>query len=153
MATLWAKRVTYDSVQIGDDLPILVKHESQKSINNYARLASTPPSRGRRDLQGGEVYGKGNKDARGTNSAEATAAYVAELLEKAFPLKVLMGHGSRLEMRATEPIRTGDTITFTGEVTGKREEDGQGIVDCEIAATNQSDQIVAHAKATISFLL
>ena len=40
----------------------------------------------------------------------ATVAYVAELLEKAFPLKAMMGFGSGLEVRATEPVRPGDTI-------------------------------------------
>ena len=52
--------------------------------------------------------------------------YVAELLEKAFPLRVLMGCGSSLEMRAAEPIRPGDTITLTG----KWEDGGGRVVDC-----------------------
>ena len=78
-------------------------------------------------------------------------AYVAELLEKAFPIKVLMGHGSRLEMQATKPIRPGDTITFTGRVTAKLEEEDLGLVDCEVTGTNQFNQVVARAKATVSF--
>ena len=44
MATLWAPRVSYDSVQVGDELPILVKHESQETIDLYARFAQTSPA-------------------------------------------------------------------------------------------------------------
>ena len=80
----------------------------------------------------------------------ATVAYVAELLEKGFPLEKLMGKGSRLEMRGTEPVRVGDTVTFTGQVTDKREEDGLRLVDCEVTGTNQLGATVARARATIA---
>ena len=39
MATLWVKTTTYESVEVGDDLPILVKHESQETIDSYAQYS------------------------------------------------------------------------------------------------------------------
>jgi acyl dehydratase len=54
-------------------------------------------------------------------------------------------------MRATEPVRAGDTITFTGQVTGKLEEDDQRLLECDVVGTNQLGQTVARAVATISF--
>ncbi len=149
MSTLWAKRVTYESVQVGDDLPILVKHESQESIDLYARNASTGPKPGWHDLHTDEEFAEKGIFGGRVNTGVATVAYVAELLEKAFPVRSLMSYGSRLEMRATEPIRSGDTITFTGEVTGKREEDGRRLVECEVIGTNQLNRTVARAKAIV----
>ena len=151
MATLWAKRVTYESVQVGDELPILVKHESQGSIDLYARYAPTGPKPDWHDLHTDEEFAENGIFGGRVNTGVATVAYVAELLEKAFPVRSLMGYGSSLEMRATEPIRPGDTITFTGEVTDKREGDGHRLVECEVIGTNQLNQTVARAKAMIPF--
>lgn len=150
MATLWARTVSYDSVEVGDELPILVKHESQETIDLYARHAPSGPKPDRHNLHTDQEYAAKSIFGGTVNMGSATVAYVAELLEKAFPIKSLMSYGSRLEMRATEPIRPGDTITFTGQVMGKSEEGTRRIVDCEVIATNQLDQMVATARATIS---
>ena len=151
MATLWAKRATYDSIEVGDELPILVKHESKETIDLYARYAPAGPRPGWRNLHTDEEYAQKGIFGGTVNMGPATVAYVAELLEKAFPLRDLTAYGSNLEMRATEPVRASDTITFTGVVTDKREEDGRKLVDCEVIGSNQSDQVVARAKASVSF--
>jgi acyl dehydratase len=80
----------------------------------------------------------------------ATVAYVAELLEKAFPVRDITAQGSTLKMRATEPFRDGDTVTFTGQVTGKQVVDGKQVVECEITGVNQRDQTIARANASIA---
>ena len=136
---------------MGDQLPILVRHESKESIALYTRFAQMAVPPGWHDLHNDEEYAKDAIFGGTGNMGTATVAYVAELLEKAFPVRNLMNYGSRLEMRATEPIRPGDVITFTGHVTGKREEDALRLVDCEVIGTNQLNQIVARAHASISF--
>ena len=151
MARLWAKTVSYDSVQVGDELPILVKHESQETIDLYAQYAPTGPKPDWNDLHTNEEFATQGIFGGTVNMGPATVAYVAELLEKAFPLKSMMEQGSNLEMRATKPIRAGDTITFTGRVTGKRDEEGHGVVECEVIGTNQMEQVVARAGACICF--
>ena len=153
MARLWAKEVSYDSVQVEDEFPILVKHESQESIDLYSKYAPIGPRPDWRSLHTDEEYSKGGIFGGTVSSGPATVAYVAELLEKAFAVTNLMGRGSTLEMRATEPVRAGDTITFTGRVTGKREEGSDRLIDCEIIGTNQLDQVVARARASVSFPL
>ena len=153
MPTLHARTSEYDSIQVGDDLPILVKHEDQRSIDDYANYAPTGPREGWKNLHTDPEYAQQGIFGGTVNMGVATVAYVAELLEKAFPLRNLMARGSRLEMRATEPVRAGDTVTFTGSVTDKEQEDGLGLVRCEVTATNQRDQVVARARATVSFKL
>ena len=42
-------------------------------------------------------------------------------------------------MRAITPFRSGDTVTFGGEITDKyREEDGQGLVECRVKRRSTS---------------
>ena len=150
MATLWARTVSYDSIEVGDDLPILVKYESQETIDLYARYVPSSTGTDLHNLHTDQEYATKSIFGGTVNMGAATVAYVAELLEKSFPLKDLMSRHSRLEMRATEPIRPGDTITFTGRVTGKREEGGHRLVDCEVVSSNQVNQVVARASASIS---
>ena len=52
-------------------------------------------------------------------------------------------------MRAITPFRSGDTVVFTGEVTGKREEDGKKLVDCRVKGTNQRGELVCLADASM----
>ena len=53
----------------------------------------------------------------------------------------------RLAARRT--TRAGDTVTFAGEITGKRVENGKKIVECRIRGTNQNDELVALCDATM----
>jgi hypothetical protein len=45
---------------------------------------------------------------------------------------------------------TGDVQVITGEVTGKREENGQRLVDVAVRFTNQRDEETVKATATIA---
>ena len=148
MPNLWAKTATYDSIQVGDELPILVKYQSQETTplhHRYTPPGDRPDPPSIRASEGPGAVGHSHDTVNGWS----TVATVAELLEKAFPIKDLMASGSRLEMRAIKPIGPGDTITFTGQVTGKLEQGGQRLVDCQVTGTNQRNQVVARAKATI----
>ncbi len=149
MPRLWAKTLDYDRIEVGDDLPILVKHESKESIDLYAQLASTAPRANWNNLHTDEEYAKQGIFGGTVNMGVATVAYVAELLEKGFPLQKLTGAGSELEMRATQPVRAGDTVTFTGQVTSKGEDNGQRWVECEVTGTNQDEVLVARARARV----
>ena len=44
----------------------------------------------------------------------------------------------------------GDSHVFTGEVVGKRVEDGRCVVDIEMRGTNQRDVVTCPAKATVA---
>ena len=45
-------------------------------------------------------------------------------------------------MRAIEPFRAGDTVTFQGEVTAKRVEGSQQVVECRVKGINQRGDLV-----------
>ncbi len=114
MARLWAMTTTFGSVNVGDQLPILVKWETQETI-------ATP----------------------------ALVAYMAELLEKAFPIPSATA-GDGLEVRAILPVLLEDTISLTGWVVDKQTAGDQRLVRCEIQVENQRGETVAQAAATVS---
>jgi acyl dehydratase len=82
------------------------------------------------------------------NSGPATMSYVDQMLERSFPLRAFYD-GGRLLMRAITPFRAGDTVTFTGEVTDKRVEDRNKVVECRVRGANQRGALVCLSEATM----
>ena len=151
MPTLWTKTADFKNMAPGDELPILVKHITQSSIREFAELASIKKDEGWRDLHTDEEYATKGMFSGTVLHGPATMAYIAELLEKAFPLDRLMAAGSVLEMRATMPIYPGDTITFTGQLTRKESAGTSRSISCKIVGTNQSARVVAKAEGEIVY--
>ena len=81
MARLWAKTVTFESVSVGDTLPILVKWETRDTISGFVALLATEDSA---DAVATSTGDEAELEALSGRSAPAQAllAYVTELLEK-----------------------------------------------------------------------
>ncbi len=144
-----AASVTFESIQVGDELPVLEKTESQETINGYTELnrrEDAPVQRGA-NLHTDEGYAQAGIFAGTVNQGVVTCAYLYELLQMAFPMANV--YRSTFNMRALEPFRPGDVVSFTGKVLEKREEGGQRLVDVEVTGTNQLGQTIASAKATV----
>ncbi|CAI8044631.1 hypothetical protein GBAR_LOCUS24737 [Geodia barretti] len=75
-------------------------------------------------------------------------SYVDQMLHLSFPPEAFYNGGSLL-MRAITPFRSGDTVTFAGEVTGRRQEGDKGIVECRVRGTNQRGELVCLADASL----
>jgi acyl dehydratase len=151
MSRLWARTASFESIKVGDQLPILVKWETRETVERFAALASAlPPDSAdqSRRLAAEEADGEVTEDVAAPPAA--LLAYVDELLEKAFPLTSIMARGSRLELEPLAPIKPEDTISLSGEVTGNYEEEGRRLVECQIIVESQNGQTVARASATVS---
>jgi acyl dehydratase len=139
---------TFDTISVGDELPRLVISESQEIIErkNELRLAGKPsPS----NIHTDEAFARQNIFGGTVNSGPATMSYVDQMLERSFPLRAFYD-GGRLLMRAITPFRAGDTVTFTGEVTAKRVEDGnRRIVECRVSGANQRGELICLSDATM----
>ncbi|MCL4535253.1 MAG: MaoC family dehydratase [Bacteroidetes bacterium] len=144
------RKRSYDELQIGEMFPPLVKVETQDAINRYAELASLPRQEDVRNLHTDDEYAKTTVFAGTVNMGVATVAYCLEALEQVIPTEALL-NGGRIEIKAIEPVRAGDTITIVGSVTGKREENGARFVDLEIKAENQHGRLAAVGTATAKF--
>jgi len=56
----------------------------------------------------------------------------------------------RLGTRFTSITWVGDVITLNGKVTGKREENGEKLIDLEVRCTNQNGQDTLQGHATVA---
>ena len=149
MTTQKAK-LTWDAVKVGDKLPSYKRSETQEDIDNYTKLNEHPASGG--GIPGFNLHSDTNIEGGGifkgtVNYGVVTVAFMTELLTNHFPVHAVT-HGS-INMRAMEPIRPLDVVTYSGEVTGKRTEGAKRIVEVDITGKNQLDQTVAVAKATV----
>ena len=143
MARLWAKTVTFDSVAVGDQLPILAKWETEETIARFNALIS------REDTEPGDGELPQDSSSGQAAGAPALAAYVLELLEKAFPIPSILAQGSKLDIQTLQPVRPDDTITLTGEVVDKRLEEDRRMVECVVLVENQHGQTVARAVTVV----
>ena len=146
-----ARMLDFDSATPGTTLPELAVTESQEIINRRSafRLAGQPnesnihtdPEFARKNIFGGTV-----------NSGPATMSYVDQMLQRSFPPEAFYRNGQLL-MRAITPFRSGDTVTFRGEVTARHPAppgDGKGgIVECRVRGTNQRGNLVCLADAKL----
>ncbi|MBI2172247.1 MAG: MaoC family dehydratase [Chloroflexi bacterium] len=149
MTTLTATQVSFDAIQVGDELPKLKKTESQESINNYGLLnrRGPPPATMGKNLHTDEEYASQGIFAGTVNQGVVTCAYMIEALQLAFPTQNVLS--SSFNMRALEPFRPGDVVTFGGKVLAKREEGGKRLVEVEVSGVNQLGQTIATAKVTV----
>ncbi len=158
VARLWAKTVTFESVAVGDQLPILAKWETEETIARFNALISPEGADSQADRQANlSEAAQPHQDSSSIQSAQsaqsagapALAAYVLELLEKAFPIPSILAQGSKLDIQTLQPVRPDDTITLTGEVVDKRLEEDRRIVECAVLIENQHGQTVARAVSVV----
>ena len=138
----------FDSAVEGTALAELGITERQDVINRRGafRLAGRPP--GESNIHTDEEFARQNIFGSIVNSGPATMSYVDQMLQLSFPPEAFYNGGSLL-MRAITPFRSGDTVTFAGEVTGRRREGGRGIVECRVRGTNQRGELVCLADASL----
>lgn len=143
MARLWARTTTYESVNAGDELPILVKWETVDTIGQFAPLVFE-------DGAGEQGQADPGESAAAALASQALFAYVIELLEKGFPVAALMAKGSSLTLSAYGEVSAEDTISLSGTVTGKQSEGEINSVDCLVTIENQDNAVIGEARARIA---
>ena len=128
MPTLWARTAAYDTISVGDDLPIVVKFEFRPPVKEGAEIPKEDPV-----------------------DTEKLSAYVRELLLKAFPRDRVDHENTSIETKLLHEFTPGDTVSLTGRVVGKSEVDGQRTVECLVAVESSEGEQMAEARARVSF--
>ena len=141
------RTLRFNNVSVGDELAALNLSESQEIINskNDLRLAGGPSDS---NIHTDEEFARQNIFGGLVNSGPATMSYVDQMLQLSFPLQSFY-EGGRLLMRAIEPFRAGDTVTFQGKVTGKRVDAGKKVMECRVKGINQRGDLVALSDAAL----
>lgn len=141
LARLWARNTTFESVSVGDELPILVKWETEETIKKFRELA----------IQEQTGESPGTPDSDNTPAAcQALISYATELLEKGFPLESITAKGSRLSLVMLAEVLPEDTISLSGHVVGKDTQGDFNQVQCMVRIENQDNKLVAEVSATIA---
>ena len=127
------------SYKVGDLLPPLTKHMTQEAINAFERSGGAKGPSQFTDLETARnTLGTGSTVASGRMSL----TFAVELLRRYFGADVYNG-GGMVDLRFLRPLRPGDSVTFTGKVTGTNKEADGTRVTVEVSATNQKGAITA----------
>ena len=117
----------------GDEITPLVKEMTQDAINLFEGSAgNTGPSQFTNEHAAKEILGTEGTIASGRMSL----TFAIEMLRRQFGADVF-NHTGVVDLRFLRPVRPGDTITFTGKVTGTAKEANGNRVSVEIEVKNQ----------------
>lgn len=124
---------------VGDELPSLTKTMTQEAINAFEKSGgATGPSQFT-DLETAKnTLGTGSTVASGRMSL----TFSIEMLRRYFGADVYNA-GGMVDMRFLRPVRPGDSVTFTGKITGTHKEADGTRVTVEVTATNQKGAVTA----------
>ena len=121
------------SYQVGDAVTPLVKQMTQEAIDLFEGSAGqTGPSQFTDEATARETLGTTGTVASGRMSL----TFAIEMLRRFFGADVF-NHTGLVDLRFLRPVRPGDTITFSGSVTGLSREANGSRVSVEIKAENQ----------------
>ena len=137
------KALYYEDVNVGDELPPLVKEITSVSMVMYA-AATWDFHRYHHD--GDFARGKGMR-ASFLDGQEMGGFLAQQVVDWAGVDAIL----KRLAFRYTNFVFGGDTLTCKGRVSSKSEEEGQGMVECELWIENQKgERVLDQGKAKVA---
>ena len=118
---------------INDEVPSLSKTMTQAVINLFEKSGGAEgPSQFTDEETARGVLGTSGTVASGRMSL----TFASELLRRYFGNEVY-NRGGMIELRFLRPVRPGDTVTFTGKVTGFDKVTNGVRVAVDVTATNQ----------------
>ncbi len=127
------------NIKVGDVLPPLTKHMTQEAINLFERSGGASGPSQFTDVESA-------RQTLGTSSTVASGrmslTFATELLRRYFGADAYNRKGS-VDLRFLRPVRPGDSVTFTGKVTGIAKEPDGFRVSVEVGATNQKGDTTA----------
>ena len=124
---------------VGDQVPPLSKTMTQEAINLFEKSGGkTGPSQFTDVDTARGVLGTSGTVASGRMSL----TFGTELLRRYFGSDVY-NRGGMVELRFLRPVRPGDTVIFTGKVTGIAKVTNGGRVSVEVTGTNQKGDVTA----------
>lgn len=127
------------SYKIGDELPPLTKHMTQEAINAFEKSGgATGPSQFTDLATAKSTLGTGSTVASGRMSL----TFSIEMLRRFFGADIYNARGM-VDLRFLRPLRPGDSVTFTGKITGTEKEADGVRVSVEVTGTNQKGAVTA----------
>ena len=131
---------SFDELSVGDEgTPLVVENLTRTNFVRYAGASGDFNPMHHDDTIATSV---GNPSVFGHGML--TAGLMARVVKDWFGPEAMR----RYQVRFSKQVWPGDSLTFTATVTGKREENGEKLVDLECKATNQDGVEVLVGSAT-----
>lgn len=131
----------FEDVEVGAELPALVKEPTTVQLFRYSAVTWNAHR-----IHYEKDYAKKEGHPDVLVQAHLHGAFLVQMITDWIgPRARLVSFGWSNRGRAIP----GDILTCTGRVTGKRREAGRGLIDLEIAETNQRGEVCAPGKATV----
>lgn len=125
--------------KVGDPIPPLTKNMTQDAINAFEKSGGAKGPSQFTDVETA-------RDRLGTHSTVASGrmslTFGIELLRRYFGAEVY-NRGGMVDLRFLRPVRPGDSVTFTGKVTGMSKEANGCRITVDVSATNQKGDVTA----------
>ena len=132
----------FDQVKVGDEIkPIVLPPISRHQLALYCG-GSGDHNPIHVDIDFAKKFGFKDVFAHGMLSM----AFLGRIVTSWVPQKQVRGLGTRF----TSITWVGDVITVSGKVRGKREANGEKLVDLEVKCTNQNGQDTLQGNATVA---
>jgi acyl dehydratase len=124
-----AKELYYEDVNVGDEIPTLVKKPTTQQLVMYAGAS-------------GDFYQIHYDHHFAVNAGLSDGVIVHGMLSMGWLAQMLTDWLPdwalrKIDVRFAAMARPGDTISCKGKVTDKYQEDGKNFIDCEISCENQ----------------
>ena len=138
-------KVYFEDVQVGDEIPPLVKPPIQRiQLTRYAGASGD--------------FNPIHVDEEFARAAGMGGVFAHGMLSMGFVAQALTdwagaGRVRKVGVRFAAIVRPGDVITCTGKVLAKSSKDDKHLVELEVWAQNQKGEKVVTGKATVSLLL
>jgi 3-hydroxybutyryl-CoA dehydratase len=127
------------SYKVGDEIPPLTKNMTQDAINAFENSGGAKGPSQFTDVE----TARHTLGTHGTvASGRMSLTFAIELLRRYFGADVY-NRGGMVDLRFLRPVRPGDSITFTGKVTGVAKEANGARVSVEVNATNHKGDATA----------
>lgn len=125
--------------KVGDEIPPLTKNMTQDAINAFEKSGGAKGPSQFTDVE----TARHTLGTHGTvASGRMSLTFAIELLRRYFGADVY-NRGGMVDLRFLRPVRPGDSVTFTGKVTGIAKEANGVRVSVEVSGTNQKGDTTA----------
>ena len=140
------RKVEFEKIEIGMELPSIIKEVTQEKINQYADAATDY-----NPIHVDEAFASQTKFGGTIAHGMLILAYVSEMMTLAF--KESWFSGGKLAVRFKSPARSKDTVTVTGKVSAVEKDNDNLNFTCDIRCHNQNQEIIVTGEAAVRISL
>ena len=137
-----SQRLELDKMHQGDNLPLVVKHVTQRDINLYAKASGDF-----NPIHIDESFAAQTPFGGTIAHGMLILAYMSEVMTRAFGKNWFSG--GKLSARFKMPARPEDTVTVSGRISSIERREGVSYVNCELESNNQRGETLVIGNAVV----